>query len=192
MKILILAAGSSSRLGRPKQLLQYEGESLLRRSVKSALKTGIDVCVVTGSNHEDHENEIDDLNVDIVYNSTWNQGMGNSLKIGVTYLLDQNPDLDAVIIMVCDQPKLTTSILQDLISKYEEGNTLVASQYSDTNGVPALFHKTYFDEMLDIKDQQGAKVLINTYPVCPVPFSSGIEDIDTMEDYNRLIEGSHS
>lgn len=184
--VLILAAGSSSRMGQSKQLLEYKGSTLLSLSVNTALQTGCKVCVVIGANDESHRKELEGFDIDLIYNPLWEKGMGNSLKYGVQHLVRLHADLEAIIIMVCDQPKLKPDILFDLLNKYKEGSGLVGCYYGEVTGVPALFSREYFDELLSIEDSQGARAVINKHNTRRVPFPEGDIDVDTPEDYKRL------
>ncbi|HEX8038401.1 MAG TPA: nucleotidyltransferase family protein [Chryseosolibacter sp.] len=185
---IILAAGSSSRMGRSKQLLEVDGEKLLIRTIRAALETGLkDVVVVIGHHEEIHRKEIDKQPVEIVYNPTWQRGMGNSLKAGLSHLMMNHPSVDAVILLVCDQPHLSGNVLTTLIHRYEEtGKPIVASRYSGMPGVPALFDKTFFAKLTAIPDEEGAKKIILRHPsdTVTVEFPGGAVDLDTIEDYN--------
>ena len=191
---ILLAAGSSSRMGESKQLLLVEGEPLLLRSAKAALASGADgVVVVLGANEESHEKVIQDLKLTIVHNPHWQKGMGNSLKAGLTQVLKMAPQTDAVIVMVCDQPRITGDHLKNLIQKYTETRSkIVASTYSGAVGVPALFDKSLFPELFDVEDGMGAKkVLINhQVSIVTIDFKGGEIDLDTPGDYKNFIQES--
>ncbi|MEN2488659.1 nucleotidyltransferase family protein [Flavobacterium sp. B11] len=189
--IIILAAGNSSRLGRPKQLLLYKESTLLKKTISEALKVENSfVIVVTGSSHDLIEKELNLSEITFSFNSDWENGMSSSIVKGVNQLLHQNPDSEQCILAVCDQPFVTHSIFENLIveaNKTKKG--IAASAYSETLGTPVLFHKKYFQELLELKGQEGAKKLIKKYAedVVSVLFEKGNIDIDTEEDYNKLI-----
>ncbi|MEQ1588226.1 MAG: nucleotidyltransferase family protein, partial [Cyclobacteriaceae bacterium] len=108
ISILVLAAGSSSRLGQSKQLFLVEGKTLLEKSALAALNSGAEhVVVVLGAQAALHKKVIENLPIGIVINDDWQKGMGNSLKVGLGHLITNYPETEAVIIMVCDQPFLT-------------------------------------------------------------------------------------
>jgi molybdenum cofactor cytidylyltransferase len=190
---IILAAGSSSRMGRSKQMLDIKGEMLLVKTIQTVLKAGIPaVTVVLGAQEREHRNVIQDLPVDIVYNKRWERGMGSSLKSGLRHLLSKHPSLDAVIVLVCDQPLLASKNISALLKKYEEtGKPLIASRYSQMPGVPALFGKSYFEKLARLPDEQGAKKIIlqNSHDVIEVDFPGGEVDLDTIDDYNAFVKG---
>ncbi len=189
--IIILAAGNSSRLGRPKQLLEYKESTLLKNTISEALKVEKSfVIVVTGSNHDVIEKEVNLPEIIFSFNSDWENGMSSSIVKGISQLLHQNPDCEQCILAVCDQPFVNHSIFENLIietNKTKKG--IAASAYSETLGTPVLFHKKYFQELLELKGQEGAKKLIKKHAedVFPVPFEKGDIDIDTEEDYFKLI-----
>lgn len=189
--IILLAAGSSSRLGKSKQLLSINGEPLLLKSVNTAISLGVKkIIVVLGAKEGEHRQLIEKLPVEIIFNPTWQKGMGNSLKAGLYHLLKTNPDLEAVITMVCDQPLISASHLKKLIERSKETKSpVVASFYSGSVGVPALFEKSLFEKMLSINDEHGAKKIINQYPdsVSTVDFPEGATDIDTEDDLKKFL-----
>lgn len=190
ISIILLAAGSSSRLGQSKQLVLVNGKSLLALSALAALESGVDrVLVVLGANASAHKKAIESQPVEFVINDEWSKGMGNSLKKGLTHLISLNPHTDAVIIMVCDQPYLTGTHLNNLIIAYQENHALiVASAYNQTIGVPALFNRSLFDQLLELEDAQGARKIIQHYKgnISMVPFEYGDIDIDTPDDLQNI------
>jgi molybdenum cofactor cytidylyltransferase len=190
---VLLAAGGSSRLGQPKQLLSWEGESLLRRAAKTARASGSSsVVVVLGSQANRMQQEIEDLPVERVINSSWETGMASSVRTGVQALLMAPAPPDAAIFLLCDQPHLTPAILHALMEIH--GRTekpAVVSQYaSGSTGVPCLFAASLFPELLTLTGEQGAKRLVARLPddqVAYVPFPKGDCDIDTPEDWQRTL-----
>lgn len=186
--IIILAAGSSSRMGQPKQQLVIDGQPLLLGSVKTALETGVGkIVVVLGSNAEMNRSMLNELPVDIRLNQDWQKGMGNSLKTGIKYLKQTSPIIKAALIMVCDQPLLRSSHLLKLIRLYEDsGKPVIASAYSGTLGVPVLFDLSLFDQILQLDDSLGAKHLIQGRAES-IEFSEGAMDLDTPDDVMRFL-----
>jgi molybdenum cofactor cytidylyltransferase len=181
--IVILAAGESSRLGAPKQLLKFRGETLIHRVVNAAL-TSIcrPVFVVLGANAEAIEREIPG-EAKIVHNDRWAEGMGTSIARGIDAIYDQ---ADAVILMLCDQPLITSEILNAFAAKAEVG--LVAAEYNGTIGVPALFAKEVFPELRALNGKEGAKKILleNEARVVRIPCPEAAVDIDTAADFQRL------
>ncbi|UWY27498.1 nucleotidyltransferase family protein [Flavobacterium sp. TR2] len=189
--IVILAAGSSSRLNSPKQLLQYKESTLLKNTISEALKVKNSfLIVVTGANHDLIAKELNLPEILFSFNSEWEKGMSSSIAKGITEALLVNPDCEQCILAVCDQPFVTSAVFENLISESKKtGKEIAASGYSETLGTPVLFHKKYFPELLALKGKEGAKKLIKKYAedVVAVPFEKGNIDIDTEEDYNQLI-----
>lgn len=191
--IVILAAGNSSRLGEPKQLLQFQGKSLIRHITGAAVATvGSNVIVVTGSNSELIEVELKGLPCKLAFNAEWREGMSASIKTGIHALQSQYPQLTGAILAVSDQPFVSAEIFSALIQTFEvTAKGIIASQYSDSLGTPAFFAASYFPALLQLTGAEGAKKLFKRHPddVSIYPFPQGSIDIDTQEDYNRLISG---
>ncbi|MFC6095366.1 NTP transferase domain-containing protein [Flavobacterium qiangtangense] len=189
--ILILAAGNSSRLGQPKQLLQFNGKSLLSHVVSQALEITQAVVIVTGSKNDEIEKEIHDLKALVMENQNWQDGMGSSINGGLKKLLDNFPTIETVIISVCDQPFIKASVFSELISKQKDSQKgIVASAYSNTLGTPVIFAKKYFPELIALSGNEGAKKLLDKFKedVAQISFEKGAIDIDTIEDYEQLIK----
>jgi len=189
--IIILAAGNSSRLGEPKQLLQYQNKSLIRHVTEAAIEA-IDspVIIVTGSNQNLIMEELNNLAVHFVQNNEWQEGMGSSVRVGVSKLLQLNPTIQSLIIAVSDQPFVTSQLFLNLIEKAETSSeSIVACSYENTIGTPVLFQKKYFDSLLALNGAEGAKKLLKQFQddVASIPFSLGGIDIDTKEDYQKLL-----
>jgi molybdenum cofactor cytidylyltransferase len=181
--VIILAAGESRRFGKPKQLAEFRGQSLIRRAVAAALESVCKpVVVVLGANAEVIEPQISGP-VKIVYNSNWESGMGSSIRAGVTAI---ESEVDAVILMLCDQPLITSSVLNRFAVRAKAG--LVAAEYGETAGVPALFAREFFEELKSLDGAEGAKsILIKN--AARVERIRGLEaaDIDTVEDLMKFV-----
>ncbi len=187
--ILLLAAGNSSRLGQSKQLVEVNGMPLLRKSAITALQTNYPVLVVLGAQANAHQKVIADLKTEVVLNPDWQLGMGSSLKTGLNLLVEKYPALQAVLVLVCDQPYLTTTHLNTLIHKLEtESQAIIASAYADTWGVPAIFRKELFTNLLQVADAAGARKIIQQFSdqVHSVKFENGEIDLDTPQDLLHL------
>jgi molybdenum cofactor cytidylyltransferase len=193
---LILAAGESSRLGQPKQLIQFRGKSLLRRMVDAARKARCSpTVVVIGSDREEVERELKAEGAIIVENQNWRLGIGTSIRAGVQVLIDNVPDVEAIVLLVCDQPAVDARSIARLITLREKTKrAIVASRYANTLGVPALFDRSCFQELLALDNGTGAKTVIlsNRDRVAEFPFPKGRIDIDTLDDYEKLLSASSS
>jgi molybdenum cofactor cytidylyltransferase len=201
--IVILAAGASTRMGQPKQLLPYQGCSLVRRAATIAIASACKpVIVVVGANADRVVPELAQLDIAIVHNADWHQGMSTSLRIGITHLLTLNQDIQATVLMVCDQPHLSTAVLNQLVDTYLAPShpvpkrdlkpdlkpLIVAAQYGNVIGVPALCDRALFPELMTLQGDKGARLLIQRYAAQTqvVSFPEGAIDIDTPTDYQHL------
>ena len=189
--IVMLAAGMSSRMGSPKQLLAYNGKSLLQYLAEEALQTNLrPVVIVIGANSDAIKKQIWGMKAEIVENNGWQEGIASSLRYGLAAVQKLKPDADGIIFMVCDQPYVTKSLLNSLLLvQHETGLPIVASGYEDNLGTPALFHKSFFAELMALKGDTGARKLIklNENLVATVAFPKGIIDIDTKTDYEATL-----
>jgi molybdenum cofactor cytidylyltransferase len=189
---IVLAAGSSSRMGNPKQLIKIEGETLIQKAIKSSIDAGAThTVVVLGAKRAEIIENLKNFPVRLIINSDWEKGMGNSLKFGIEFITNHFPDVDFVMILVCDQPFVNATHIKKIVEEYQKTKApIVASYYSEKNGVPALFHKSFFKDLLAIDDQQGAKKIIeqNAAIVKSIDFSSGVIDLDTPEDLKKFYE----
>lgn len=188
--LVILAAGASTRLGKPKQLLKYKGKNLLQNAIDAATgSTVASVVVVLGANAADVSKNIDKSKTRVLVNTEWEEGMASSVRNGLNELLFSDPSTDAVIFLVCDQPHISSDVINNLVrSQRETGKPIVTCSYGETIGPPALFHKSLFPELMQLKGDAGARKIIklHSHEVATVPFEKGNIDIDTEADYNAL------
>ncbi|MGC2300841.1 MAG: nucleotidyltransferase family protein [Acidobacteriaceae bacterium] len=187
---VLLAAGASTRLGQPKQLVRVDGESLLRRTARLAIEAGCSpTLVVLGFDAEPMRGELDGLAVDVVVNQNWQEGMGASLRAGMEALRTVDPQPQAALILVCDQPRLTASHLNTLLTRHKTISTtsdiaITASIYARRAGVPAIFAAKLFPDLRSSQGDRGAKDLIHAHAaqVLGVPWPNGEIDIDLPGD----------
>lgn len=188
--VIILAAGSSSRLGHPKQLVEFRGKSLLQHSIEVAESLDLETKIlVLGAKAEEIENEIDIRNFKIVYNENWEEGMGTSISEGVSEVLKYEKDLENILILLSDQPFITKEKIQELIRvQLERKKPATFSEYAGGVGVPAIFSRELFPDLLKLNKDQGAKKLIlnNEINFETVKFEGGNFDVDTAEDVELL------
>ncbi len=191
---VILAAGGSTRLGQPKQLLTHHGETLIRRAACAALGAGCrPTVIVAGNEHEQISKELTGLDVQVRHHPHWERGIGSSIRAGVEEALLHQPPLDALLIIVCDQPFVSADLLLALISARAKAGTKVAAcTYSGTIGVPALFDRALFAALASLSDEQGAKAILSAIAddIARVEFTSGAIDIDTLADSRAHLDGS--
>ncbi|BAY45078.1 4-diphosphocytidyl-2C-methyl-D-erythritol synthase [Scytonema sp. HK-05] len=187
---IVLAAGASTRMGTPKQLLHFEGRSFLRQTVEVAIAS---VCkpivVVLGAYAEKMRQEVNQLPVMVVENPQWHEGMGASIQVGMTALNAASEEIEGVVLTLCDQPFVSSDVINQLVAAYHStGQGIIASEYAGTLGVPALFSRKFFSDLMNLQATSGAKQVIKKYSheVFPVPFAAGAIDIDTPQDYEEL------
>lgn len=189
---IVLAAGASRRLGRPKQLLMDHGETLLARTVRLAAEAGAaPVVVVLGAGHERILETVRLGEAVVVINEDWEQGVSTSLRAGLNASDAIDPQTEGALILTCDQPRLNLEHLRALKSESaaHARSTIVASAYADVLGVPVLFPRGVFPDLHALRGDKGARVLLLAPPcaVVGVPFSGGEVDIDEPEDMAQLL-----
>jgi len=188
--IILLAAGSSSRLGRAKQLIEFQGKTLIQKAIDEAKKSQADcLVVVLGANADLIQTGFESSNTPFIINSDWQQGMSSSMQAGLHFLMAKEA-IDQVLLMLCDQPFVDASLLDQLITAKEtSGKGIVAAAYSNTLGVPALFDKRYFEELSQLTGSEGAKKVIFNHQaeVHAVDFPLGAVDLDTEEDVSKFL-----
>ena len=191
--VIILAAGSSSRLGQSKQLLEFNGKTLLEIAIEAAQKSFTQSCVlVLGANALMISDYIKHFQIPQVINEIWQDGMASSMQKGLRYLIE-NEAIDQVILMLSDQPFVNNEILNLLIeNKLNTHSNIIACSFNGTFGVPVLSTKKYFPELLSLTGNEGAKKLVLSHQddLETIDFPKGAIDIDTIEDYQKLKSSS--
>lgn len=187
--ILILAAGSSSRMKTPKQLLPIKTTTLLGNTIEhSVASKAVKVYCVLGSNFEKIKDSIKAYDIEIILNSEYTNGLSTSIVNGIKHI--QPKTFDAVLVLLADQPKVDTNYINTLINDFNKNpETIIASNYSGSYGVPAIFPKHVFEQLLLLKGDKGAKDFLNSENTRVVPLiHSDLIDIDTQEDYNNYLK----
>lgn len=191
---ILLAAGQSSRLGTPKQLLSYEGTTIFQHILQTAIASNAHpIVVVLGAHADIIEKKIDRKTAQVVVNVLWPEGMASSIRQGIQTLLEINPFAEGAILITCDQPYVTTSLLNDLIeARQNTGKPIITCSYADTFGPPTLFHKSIFPELVQLKGDIGARSILRHHAdkVEAILFPEGKLDIDTNEDYEKLLKNN--
>lgn len=186
--IIILAAGESKRMGIPKQLLQWGDTSLIGHTVQTALKVPVkEVVVVMGANYVQVNSEIKHYSIKYLNNENWRMGLGSSISKGVKYLEKSKSNVEGVFIMLADQPFITSNYLESMYDNFElNKNQIIATAYKKGDyGVPVLFDKSYFDDLIELHDDFGAKQLLRkneSHIKVLIPPNKNV-DLDTEEDY---------
>ena len=188
--VVILPAGESARMGVPKQLLDFRGKALLQHAIDIARSlSGARVAIVLGAHAAEIRAGLSEADAHIVENPDWRSGMGGSLRAGLGALIAAHPELSAAIMMLSDQPLVTQQTLADLVAAHAaSGRAIVASEYAATLGVPALFARAMFTDLLACDGSGGASQFIRAHRDCAIgiPFQEGAIDIDTPADYEAL------
>lgn len=185
--ILILAAGASSRMGSPKQLLPWKNQPLIRYLAAQALALPCrPVVVVTGASAGKVLGALQGMEVEVVFNNEWVSGMGHSLAFGIEALEKLTPKTVGVMILLSDQPLVEANYLQQLCNLFFENNARViaASKYGPVFGPPLIFGREFFEELKSLQGDRGAKELLRKYhaQVKAIEFPDGALDWDTPED----------
>jgi molybdenum cofactor cytidylyltransferase len=187
--IVILAAGASTRMGLAKQSLEFEGSTLLLRAVQTALASPCrPIVVVLGANAQLLHPLVRDHPVQVVLNPDWSQGMGTSIRAGVEAVAAH--PLDALMILLCDQPLIHTQALDQMWSAHLRANKpITAASYAGALGTPVIFSSTHFAELCQLQPHQGGKTVLQRHPhqVHPFPLPEAAIDVDTPDDYQTLL-----
>lgn len=188
---VVLAAGASSRMGTPKQLLRFGGQTLLRRAALAALGAGCrPVVVVTGAHAELTRGELVGLEVREALNAAWETGMASSIRAGLAALAEADPATAAAVLLLCDQPFVNAGTVAALVAAHRaDGRPVVASRYGGGFGVPALFARPLFAELSRLEGAAGAKSVVERHAAEAhfVPFPEAEIDVDTPDDFSRLV-----
>ena len=190
LPILLLAAGESSRMGQPKQLLEWSDKPLIINRIETLQGTGQPIVIVLGANSQLVMPFLENLNVEIVLNLQWSEGMGSSVANGIKFIRNEYPDAEGVMIVLVDQPLITSTHFCRLIDQFQPGAKQIINSVSTNGweGVPAVFDRSYFEELQQLNSGEGAKSVIRRYPdkVVRMVAEECLEDIDTPEKYQEL------
>lgn len=176
---VILAAGQASRFGSPKQLLKIHGETLIDRACRTALNAGCHpVLRLLGAHAEKIMEEACPEGVETFVHQGWREGMGSSLAAGLSRLLELRPDLDALFVLLADQPMVGVGLLKTMESELQH-NSVVLCDYSNAMGPPALFRRQHFKELITLTGDRGAKAVAANHCAGTVTFPEAACDIDS-------------
>jgi molybdenum cofactor cytidylyltransferase len=190
---VILAAGASTRMGTPKQLLRVDGRTLLRRTVDAVLASPAwPVVVVLGAHLDSIRPEVARLPVLIVENGAWEEGLASSIRAGARVLESFSLSLDAALLVLCDQPNLSPDAITRLAAvPVDSGKTIVAARYGDHSGPPALFARRHFQELMELRGPGGARPMLARHAdlVAMIDLPELAADLDTPADYQAFLAG---
>ena len=187
---IVLAAGASTRFGSAKQLVRIAGRPMLHATVTRAVEVaGNAVFVVLGARAEELAPLLSHSPASIVINRDWREGLASSIRAGVTHL---PAACSGVMLLLADQAAVTAEDLRRLASAWRRQTSYVAAAvYGATVGVPAIFPRAAFGDLMQLRGDQGARALIQRNPdrVVRVPMESAGVDIDTPEDLLAIESG---
>jgi molybdenum cofactor cytidylyltransferase len=189
---LILAAGSSSRMGTSKQLLPIGKTTLLGVIIENALLSKANnIHCILGANHKIISTSISKYNVDIILNPKYKSGLSSSIVAGLQHIKDQN--FDAVLILLGDQPLITSTSINLMIETYQKHNkNIIASLYNTAPGVPAVIPKKYFNSLLKLEGDKGAKGFLQVQKENLITLNnSNLMDIDTKHEYEDYVNSKN-
>ncbi|HMB64165.1 MAG TPA: nucleotidyltransferase family protein [Eudoraea sp.] len=190
--VLILAAGSSSRMGKMKQLLPWKNTTLLGSAISAAKASkASEIIVVLGYHAARIRESLTNHRIILLENREWETGMGSSVRCGMQYVLNKTSLPDAVLIMLCDQPFIGTGYLNEMIEAYYASpKNIIGTAYGRSAGVPALFGKSYFSMLKGISGKEGAREVISGHSDDTVTLNANdlLGDVDNDEDYRSLLD----
>ena len=178
-------------MGQPKQLLSYQGETLISYVAKCAIASSANLVItILGANAEQIEKNISSFPVTILKNHVWNEGISSSIRCGISYVEKYFSEIKAVIFLTCDQPFISSDFIDKIIDCYDaDSQPIIASKYATTIGIPVLFPRILFPEIMQLKGDRGAKKIIERYRdrVQTIKFTRGEIDLDTFQDYQSFL-----
>lgn len=189
--ILLMAAGGSSRMGQPKQLLPWGNRTLIEHQILTLLETGNPINVVIGSNSDLVIPVVEKYQINIFTNTEWKSGMGSSISFGIGQIKNKFTDVSGVLITLLDQPLITTVYIEKMLASFQPGSQQILISHSDSGwmGVPVLFDECYFTELTELRNDEGAKKIIKRHDENLTLVDGGelLEDMDTLETYQQLL-----
>ena len=189
---VVLAAGASRRLGRAKQEVPFEGRALLTRAVDAALGSRCQEVIVVLGCEADRLARLVPAGADVLRNDGWKEGIASSIRLAVEHIRGRSEPPAAIVLAVCDQPALDEDVLDRLIATWERANCwAVAARYEGNPGVPALFDRRAFSELVELRGDRGARDLLRRDParVVAVDWPEGARDLDRPKDLDSGLSG---
>lgn len=195
--IIILAAGASSRMGAPKQLLLVDGKTLIKRICETAMDTPCHpIVTVLGANRNLIRKETERMPITIIDNPQWENGMSSSIKMGLAGAYMTEKAIEAAIFLTVDMPYVSAELINKMIAKAEsdEKTEIVACKYDNQIGIPVLLKRTLFTDLLELTGDEGAKkvVLKNKDKTAFIDFPEGKLDLDTIDEYRNFVSNYNS
>lgn len=187
--ILILAAGNSARMQEKiKQLLPWKKTTLLGNAIEQALKVKQDVYVILGAHSGRIKKSLQGLEIHLLEHKEWEKGIGSTIAYGLTYVKEQKK-YNAVFIQLADQPLMNSRYLNKMLQFYQRNPTkIIATKYSISPGVPAIFGREHWEALMALSGDSGAKQLLKSKEVITMDPKDKAVDIDTWSDYQKLLQ----
>ena len=191
---VILSAGESSRMGRPKALLPIDGQTFIEKIVKALREAGLqNIIVILGHDAEAMRQKITHLPVTILVNPEYRKGQLSSLRVAIRHLL-ANDRCSGLLVHLVDHPYIDAALVNLLIERFEDSGKLIAvPRFHGKRGHPVIFARSLFDELLNAPEDQGAKAVVNAHRDETLEIETedkGITlDIDTPELYRQHVKG---
>ena len=187
---IILAAGEARRMGQAKQLMEYRGKTLIEMAIEKILSLSIPGVVILGAGSDRIRAKIDTHQINISINECWTEGISSSIRTGIRAAAELQPSLGGILLVLADQPGVTKDHLLSLLKEGTAHRMMAASKYGGILGVPAYFPSKYFDQLLQLTGDQGARSLLNGSPesVISITFEPAAVDIDTSKDWQDFIQ----
>lgn len=184
---IILAAGSSSRLGQPKQLLPYRDKTLIEHVIDVAAASGCEPTVVVTGAVDEPIRSVLPKQVPVIHNAAWSTGMGSSIQAGLARLFEVSPDIDRVLVLLSDQPALSEPIVRQLLKTWVDSRRpMAACSYGGSVGPPCGFDRSCFTALMQLAPENGAKALLRPADrVATIDWPQGAIDIDTPDDLQQ-------
>ena len=190
--VILLAAGGSSRMGQPKQLIPWGEKTLIEHQVETLINIGNPVIVVLGNASESVIPLLEKYDIKISINKNWETGLGSSVVSGINYVTENFSDTKGVMTTLLDLPLISFQHYQNLLKTFQPGTgqIIISTSADGWKGVPAVFDKCYFDELKALKGDEGAKNIIRKHMDKTIGMDCGVmlKDLDTPEDYQKLTE----
>lgn len=188
--VVLMAAGASTRMGSPKQLLPWGNITIIEHQLSVLQQINLPITIVLGAHEEAILHEIDFKDLNVIINTNWKEGLGVSIAFGAKSIQNTFPKAEGIIIVLVDQPFIKASHYLSLITAFQSGkNQIIVSKSEDGNWMPpVLFDAIYFSELQDLKGDKGAMKMIQNHKECvtTIPCETSLQDLDTMEDYTNF------
>ena len=188
--ILIMAAGRATRFRHCKQLVNVNGQPLIQHCLDTTKRLNPDNnYILSGAWHSELQSAMQNGSISeagLIYHPHWAQGLGSSIACGIRQL---EADYDAVMVILADQIAVDYEDLIKLMSIFS-GKNIACSKYKNRRGVPAVFGRNSFPELMQLNGDKGAKSLLysDKFPVEICPMDNAAIDIDTQEDLQQWIQ----